>query len=120
QQRPAQSIHAADRMQPSHRTALPVRLPGMERRPFGNTGLTISALGFGCGTAGGLMVKGTPAEQQAAVERAVAAGITYFDTAPNYGDGLSEANLGRAIREAGVRDGVLVGTKVGLLEPDRA
>jgi len=90
----------------------------VERRPLGNTGTTISALGFGCGTAGGLMNKGEPAEQRAIVERAVAAGITYFDTAPNYGEGLSESNLGRVIRELGVRDQVLVGTKVGLLESD--
>jgi L-galactose dehydrogenase/L-glyceraldehyde 3-phosphate reductase len=90
----------------------------MEQRRLGNTGRTISALGFGCGTAGGLMNKGEPSEQRAVVARAVEAGITYFDTAPNYGEGASETNLGRVIRELGVRDDVLIGTKVGLLEPD--
>ena len=90
----------------------------MEQRPFGTTGITVSALGFGCGTAGGLMNKGDPREQRAIVERAVDAGITYFDTAPNYGEGLSETNLGRVIRELGIRDRVQIGTKVGLLEPD--
>jgi aryl-alcohol dehydrogenase-like predicted oxidoreductase len=64
------------------------------------------------------MNRGQPREQRQAVERAVDAGITYFDTAPNYGDGLSEANLGRVIRELGVRDQVMIGTKVGLLETD--
>jgi aryl-alcohol dehydrogenase-like predicted oxidoreductase len=64
------------------------------------------------------MNRGQPREQRQVIERAVDAGITYFDTAPNYGDGLSEANLGRVIRELGVRDQVLIGTKVGLLEKD--
>jgi aryl-alcohol dehydrogenase-like predicted oxidoreductase len=82
--------------------------------------MPISALGFGCGTAGGLMNKGEPREQCAIIERAVEAGITYFDTAPNYGEGLSEINLGSAIRELGIRDGVRIGTKVGLLEADMA
>jgi aryl-alcohol dehydrogenase-like predicted oxidoreductase len=50
----------------------------------------------------------------------VDAGITYFDTAPNYGEGLSEINLGRAIRELDVRGQVQIGTKVGLLEADMA
>jgi aryl-alcohol dehydrogenase-like predicted oxidoreductase len=66
------------------------------------------------------MNKGEPREQRAIVERAIEAGITYFDTAPNYGEGLSETNLGRVIRDLGVRDQVLIGTKVGLLEPDTA
>jgi aryl-alcohol dehydrogenase-like predicted oxidoreductase len=93
-------------------------LSEVEYRQLGETGISISAIGFGCGTAGGLMNKGEPREQRAIVERAVDAGITYFDTAPNYGEGLSETNLGRVIRELGIRDRVQVGTKVGLLERD--
>jgi aryl-alcohol dehydrogenase-like predicted oxidoreductase len=92
----------------------------MEQRPLGTPGARISALGFGCGTAGGLMNKGDPGEQRAIVERAIDAGITYFDTAPNYGEGLSETNLGRVIRELGVRQRVQIGTKVALLESDTA
>ena len=64
------------------------------------------------------MNRGQPREQRQIIERAVDAGITYFDTAPNYGGGLSETNLGRAIRELGVRDRVMIGTKVGLVETD--
>ena len=92
----------------------------MEYRQLGATGKSISAIGFGCGTAGGLMNKGDLREQRAIVERAVDAGITYFDTAPNYGEGLSEMNLGRVIRELDIRDRVQIGTKVGLLERDMA
>jgi aryl-alcohol dehydrogenase-like predicted oxidoreductase len=64
------------------------------------------------------MNKGEPREQRAIVERAVDAGITYFDTAPNYGEGLSETNLGRVIRELEIRDRVQIGTKVGITEGD--
>ena len=90
----------------------------MEYRQLGATGKSISAIGFGCGTAGGLMNKGEPREQHAIVERAVDAGITYFDTAPNYGKDLSETNLGRVIRELEIRDQLQIGTKVELLERD--
>ena len=37
----------------------------MEQRPLGRSGLIVSVLGFGCGAVGGLMVRGTPAEQLA-------------------------------------------------------
>jgi aryl-alcohol dehydrogenase-like predicted oxidoreductase len=75
----------------------------------------VSALGFGCGAVGGLLVRGDPAEQQRAVRRALEAGITYFDTAPGYGDGQSETNLGRVMRElGGWPPRVVVGTKVRL------
>lgn len=86
----------------------------MEQRALGGTGITVSALGFGCGNVGGLMVRGTPQEQSAAVRRALDAGVTYFDTAAMYGDGLSEQNLGRVLTELGVWHRVAVGTKVRL------
>ncbi len=88
-------------------------------RPLGKTGLMVSALGFGCGAVGGLMTKGQPAEQRRAVERALAAGITYFDTARSYGDGRSEENVGRVLRELGAWDRVVVGTKFRV-EPHEA
>ncbi len=86
----------------------------MEQRDLGRTGLKVSALGYGCGSVGGLMVRGDPAEQKRAVARALEAGITYFDTAPSYGDGRSEENLGRVLRELKAWDRVVVGTKVRL------
>jgi aryl-alcohol dehydrogenase-like predicted oxidoreductase len=84
----------------------------MEYRILGRTGLRVSALGFGCGNVGGLFVRGTPAEQERALARAVELGINYFDTAPLYGDGQSEQNLGRALRA--LKPAVHVGTKVRL------
>jgi L-galactose dehydrogenase/L-glyceraldehyde 3-phosphate reductase len=89
----------------------------MQMRDFGRTGLSVSALGFGCGAVGGLMVRGTPAEQERAVARALDAGINYFDTAVLYGDGTSEANLGRVL--AKLKPNVIVGTKVRLKPAER-
>ncbi len=86
----------------------------MEQRPLGSTGLEVSALGFGCGAVGGLMVRGDAAEQRQAVSRALDAGIAYFDTAASYGDGLSEEHLGQVMRDLGAWSRVVVGTKVRL------
>ncbi len=90
----------------------------MEKTAFGRTGLEVSRLTFGCGAVGGLMTKGDAADQDAAVAWARDNGINFFDTAPSYGDGASETNLGRALGAS--RDGVVVGTKVGLSEQDMA
>ncbi|MBI3497497.1 MAG: aldo/keto reductase [Proteobacteria bacterium] len=83
----------------------------MEKRQFGRTGLGLGVLGFGCGSVGGLMVRGTPKDQERAVARALAAGVTYFDTAVQYGNGASETNLGRALKSLKAT-GAVVGTKV--------
>src|SRR5579872_3853612 len=85
----------------------------MQTRSFGRSGLKLSVLGFGCGAVGGLMVRGTAADQERAIARALDAGINYFDTAALYGDGQSEINLGRAIKALKLRD-VTIGTKVRL------
>ena len=53
----------------------------VEKRPFGPGDLPVSLLGFGCGAVGGLMVRGSAAEQERAVSRALDVGINYFDTA---------------------------------------
>ena len=72
----------------------------MEKRTFGRTGLDISVLTFGCGAVGGLMTKGAPADQERAVARALEAGVNDFDTAPSYGDGASEQNIGRVLAKS--------------------
>jgi len=81
----------------------------MQLRSLGKTGLTVSTLGFGCGNVGGLIIRGTPAERERAVARAIELGINYFDTAPSYGDGQSEQNLGQVLKA--LRPKVYVGTK---------
>ena len=83
----------------------------MQTRVFGRTGMQLSVLGFGCGAVGGLMVRGDAADQERTIARAIAAGVNYFDTAVQYGDGESEKNLGRVLQKLKPAD-VVVGTKV--------
>src|ERR1700694_5982886 len=85
----------------------------MELRNFGRSGLRISILGFGCGAVGGLMVRGEAPDQERAIARALEAGVNYFDTAVQYGNGESEKNLGRALRKLKAKSAI-VGTKVRL------
>jgi aryl-alcohol dehydrogenase-like predicted oxidoreductase len=82
----------------------------MEYRTLGRTGLRVSALGFGCGNVGGLLVRESATQRERAVARAIELGINYFDTAPLYGNGESERNLGAALGALGAA--VHVGTKV--------
>jgi L-glyceraldehyde 3-phosphate reductase len=86
------------------------------RRPFGRTDLEVSCIGFGCGPTAGLMVRGSATERAAAVERALDLGIDYFDTAPIYGDTVSEQHLGETLHE--LRASVTLASKVALELPD--
>src|SRR5258706_8437259 len=85
----------------------------MQLRVFGRTGMQLSVLGFGCGAVGGFMVRGDPADQERTIARAIAAGVNYFDTAVQYGNGESEKNLGRVLQKLKPAN-VAVGTKVRL------
>jgi aryl-alcohol dehydrogenase-like predicted oxidoreductase len=90
----------------------------MEYRTLGRTGLKVSALAFGCGDVGGLMVRGAPAERERGVARAMELGINYLDTAPAYGSGESEKNLGQVLRA--LKPTAIVGTKWRLVAADLA
>jgi len=87
----------------------------MEYRTLGKTGLRVSALGFGCGNVGGLIIREEQRTRVRAVARAIEAGINYFDTASMYGNGQSEQNLGQVLNE--LKPDVYVGTKVRI-RPD--
>ena len=89
----------------------------MEMRTFGRTGKQVSVLGFGCGAVGGLMVRGSSADQERAVAKALGAGINYFDTAVQYGNGLSETHLGQVLAKLKPANAI-VGTKVRLKPAD--
>jgi aryl-alcohol dehydrogenase-like predicted oxidoreductase len=82
----------------------------MKTRRIGATDLVVSQIGFGCGGNAGLMIRGTAAEQERVIGRALDSGINYFDSAPDYGDGLGEENLGRALQALGARP--VINTKV--------
>ena len=84
----------------------------MIHRILGRTGLRVSAVAFGAGPVSGLMTGTDLNLQTATVARAIELGIDWFDTAAGYGDGQSEANLGRALAELGAADRVRVATKV--------
>jgi D-threo-aldose 1-dehydrogenase len=89
------------------------------RRRIGRTALEVSQLGFGGAPLGNLLADVPDSAARAAVDTACAAGVSYFDTAPFYGHGLSEHRLGEALRGRS-RDGFVVSTKVGrLLRPKR-
>ena len=96
----------------------------METTLLGRTGIIVSRLGFGGAPAGltNYLDAYSPADDEqrrtviAALERALELGVTYFDTAPGYGDGASEAIYGDVLSGAG--DDIFVATKVGPTETD--
>lgn len=89
----------------------------MELRPFGRTGLDVSAVGFGCWEVGGGYGHVEEAEFARAVERALDLGVNCFDTAEGYGMGASERALGQAL--GGRRDEAIVVTKFGMNYRDK-
>ncbi len=84
----------------------------MEYRPFGQTGIEVSAIGIGCWEIGGGY--GSIEEQEfiAAVHTALDLGITCFDTAEAYGFGASERSLAKALDDR--RKDAIVVTKFGI------
>jgi aryl-alcohol dehydrogenase-like predicted oxidoreductase len=90
--------------------------PTVERRVLGRAGFAVSAIGFGCGPTAGLITSGQRDSQRAAVKRALELGIDYFDTAPLYGAGESERNLGALLQELGAR--AHIATKVAIEQAD--
>jgi aryl-alcohol dehydrogenase-like predicted oxidoreductase len=92
----------------------------MMKRNLGRSGIEVSAMGLGCWAIGGpWTLNGSQAgwgvmddaESARAIHRAIELGITFFDTAANYGCGHSECILGQAVK--GRRDQVVIATKFG-------
>src|SRR5512135_1741193 len=89
----------------------------MEYRQLGGSGLKVPVLGFGTATFGGTTeffhAWGTTQVDEATrlVDIALEAGVTLFDTADSYSNGLSEEILGRALGKR--RGQVLLATKAG-------
>ena len=53
----------------------------MRYREFGDTGMVVSEIGFGCSRIGGMFTKGDASDPIALLRLALEAGITFFDTA---------------------------------------
>ena len=84
----------------------------MQTRKLGNSGLEVSALGFGCmGISFGYGRPTTREEGIAVIRAAVDGGVTFFDTAEAYGPYANEELVGAAL--APVRDRVVIATKFG-------
>ena len=73
----------------------------MKYRSLGGTGLEVPELIFGCGNVGGIMIRTDDDTMRTVIQKALDAGIDWFDTAAQYGDGKSEENLGRILKELG-------------------
>jgi aryl-alcohol dehydrogenase-like predicted oxidoreductase len=94
----------------------------MQNRPLGNTGIQVSAIGFGGWAIGGpTEASGTPFgwgrtnddESLAAIRRARDLGVNFFDTADSYGFGRSESLLGIVLSRR--RQEAVIATKVGVV-----
>jgi aryl-alcohol dehydrogenase-like predicted oxidoreductase len=84
----------------------------VQTRQLGNSGLEVSALGFGCmGISFGYGRPTTREEGIAVIRAAVDGGVTFFDTAEAYGPYANEELVGAAL--APVRDRVVIATKFG-------
>ena len=91
----------------------------MQKRKLGQSGLEVSAIGFGC--MGLNFAYGQAMDKAGAIallRKAYELGVTFFDTAEAYGPYTNEEIVGEAL--APVRDKVVIATKFGYLsEPDR-
>ncbi|HBM58905.1 MAG TPA: pyridoxal 4-dehydrogenase [Citreicella sp.] len=89
----------------------------MKTRKLGSTGLDLTELSFGAAPIGNLYRPVERAQAMATLQAAWDGGIRYFDTAPFYGQGLSERRVGDFLQDK-PRDSFVLSTKVGrLLEP---
>ncbi|MCX5658499.1 MAG: aldo/keto reductase, partial [Planctomycetota bacterium] len=84
----------------------------MQQRPLGRTGLSVSILGFGASSLGGVFRDIDEAEGVRTVHAALDGGINFIDVAPYYGVTKAETVLGKVLRDVR-RDRYLLATKVG-------
>jgi aryl-alcohol dehydrogenase-like predicted oxidoreductase len=88
----------------------------MRKSVFGRSGLEISEIALGGGVTGGILINANEATRWAALQRAVAGGVNWIDTAPLYGNGTSEEAIGRHLSVLSPRP--QVSTKVRLDRDD--
>jgi aryl-alcohol dehydrogenase-like predicted oxidoreductase len=83
----------------------------MERHRFGNSDLTVSAIGLGCYGMSGVYGPADDAESIATIRRALDLGVNTLDTSASYGQGHNHRLIGEAIR--GRRHDVVIHSKSG-------
>lgn len=89
----------------------------MKKRILGKKGLEVSELGLGCmGLTFGYGPAASEAEAIDLIKKAYDLGVTFFDTAEAYSQGLNEQFLGKAVKP--FRDKVVLATKFGFKEGD--
>src|SRR5680860_837538 len=80
---------------------------------LGNSSIKVSVIGFGAWAIGGKWWGGTDEKNSIrAISASLSTGVNFIDTAPAYGQGLSEELVAKAIK--GKRDKVILATKCGL------
>lgn len=83
----------------------------MQDRILGKSGLRVTAIGLGCMGMSEYYGKHDDTESISVIHRAIDLGVTFFDTADIYGNGLNEELVGKALR--GKRSQVVLATKFG-------
>ena len=94
----------------------------MRYTTLGRTGMTVSRLALGCMSYGDPDWRPWVLDEAASkpfFQRAIEAGINFFDTADMYSVGRSEEVTGRWLREFGKRDELVIATKVFFPMTDR-
>ena len=86
----------------------------MRYKKFGKTGMNVSEIALGTWGIGGAGWDDNPeATRLDAIRAAVENGINFIDTAPAYNSGEAERVIGKALKEMGCRQDVIVTTKCG-------
>ncbi|MFZ0565447.1 MAG: aldo/keto reductase [Chlamydiales bacterium] len=87
----------------------------MECTEIPNLKMKASRVGLGTWAMGGWLWGGTDEKNSIkTIRHALDLGVNLIDTAPAYGFGFSEEIVGKAIKQHGKRDRIIISTKVGL------
>jgi aryl-alcohol dehydrogenase-like predicted oxidoreductase len=87
----------------------------MPARLLGGSGLTVSAIGFGCMGLSEFYGPSDDAQSLSALARAVELGIDFFDTADVYGPYHNESLLGAFLKSSAAASSLKIATKCGIV-----
>jgi aryl-alcohol dehydrogenase-like predicted oxidoreductase len=106
---------AMSRIDPGKTTAFSSRSMNktIPSRRLGRSALQVRSVGLGLMSLSGLYGESSDDNGVAVIHHALERGIDFLDSADMYGWGQNETLLGRALRERGGRDGIVISTKFG-------